>query len=269
MTDLVQTRGGFDLSPRNLTEAMEFAKLMSDSELVPKQFQKKPGDILIAVQMGAEVGMKAMASLQNIGVINGKPGIYGDAGKAILLSAGCIIEESDIEEIKKTGVARCRVTRNGRPPVERTFSIENARTAGLWGKQGPWTTYPERQMAWRAFWFAARDAAADLLKGLGGAEELSDIEPREINPMPSRQTGIQAAEAAKQAATPAQSEERFKLVEQLTQIVSTYGIEAYAEAWGRLTPENRKLVGTDEHSRLKQIGESMKSADNSENGGAE
>ena len=30
-------------------------------------------------------------------------------------------------------------------------------------------------MAWRAFWFAARDAAADLLKGLGGAEELADI----------------------------------------------------------------------------------------------
>jgi hypothetical protein len=32
-------------------------------------------------------------------------------------------------------------------------------------------------MAWRAFWFAARDAAADLLRGIGGAEEAADIPP--------------------------------------------------------------------------------------------
>ena len=29
-------------------------------------------------------------------------------------------------------------------------------------------------MAWRAFWFAANDKAADVLKGLGGVEELQD-----------------------------------------------------------------------------------------------
>jgi hypothetical protein len=175
----------FSLAPRDLTEAMNFADMMANSELVPKHFRGKPGDVLIAVQMGQEVGMSPMASIQNIAVINGKPGIYGDAGKAILLGAGCIIEEDDIEIIKATGRARCKVTRRGRPPVERTYAIDNAKTAGLWGKEGPWRTNPERQMAWRAFWFAARDAAADLLKGLGGAEELSDYSvpaERDITP---------------------------------------------------------------------------------------
>jgi hypothetical protein len=184
-----QKREQFSLAPRTLTEAMEFAKMMADSEMVPKNFRGKPGDVIIAVQMGAEVGLSPMAAIQNIAVINGKPGIYGDAGKGILLAAGCIVEEDDIEIVKATGRARCKVTRRGRPPVERTYTIDNARTAGLWNKEGPWRTNPERQMAWRAFWFAARDAAADLLKGLGGAEELADYgvpAERDITPQAQR-----------------------------------------------------------------------------------
>lgn len=184
MPALAMQRPTFSLAPQNLTEAMKFAEMMSSSELVPKNFRGKPGDVLIAVEMGREVGLSPMAAIQNIGVINGKPGLYGDAGKAILLAGGCIIEEDDIEIIKTTGRARCKVTRKGRPPVERTYSLDNARTAGLWNKEGPWRTNPERQMAWRAFWFAARDAAADLLKGIGGAEELVDYTPieRDITP---------------------------------------------------------------------------------------
>lgn len=184
-----QKREQFSLAPRTLTEAMEFAKMMADSEMVPKNFRGKPGDVMIAVQMGAEVGLSPMAAIQNIAVINGKPGIYGDAGKGILLAAGCIVEEDDIEIVKATGRARCKVTRRGRPPVERTYTIDNAKTAGLWNKDGPWKTNPERQMAWRAFWFAARDAAADLLKGLGGAEELADYTvpaERDITPQSQR-----------------------------------------------------------------------------------
>ncbi len=171
----IKNNDRFSLDPKNMEEALKFAQLMSESDLVPKNFKGKPGDVLIAVAMGREVGMAAMAAIQSIAVINGKPSIYGDSGKAILLAGGCIIEEDDTEVIKKTGIARCRITRPNRPFVERTFSLENAKTAKLVGKEGPWRTYPERQMAWRAFWFAARDAAADLLNGLSGAEERSDI----------------------------------------------------------------------------------------------
>lgn len=173
----------FSLAPKTLGEAMELAKLIADSELAPKDYKGKPGNVLIAVQMGREVGLSPMAAIQNIAVINGRPGIFGDAGKAILLAHGVIIEEDDVQIIKKTGMGRCRITRPGRPPVERTFSRDDAKAAGLLGKQGPWTNYTERQMAWRAFWFAARDAASDLLKGLGGAEELRDVEPKDITPM--------------------------------------------------------------------------------------
>lgn len=165
----------FDLSPQTFEQALTFANYLAESELVPKNFRGKKGDCLIAMQWGYDIGLKPLQALQNISVINGKPGLYGDAGKAILLAGGCIIDEDDTEIVKRNGRARCKVIRPGRPPVERTYSIDDAKTARLWGKEGPWSTAPYRQMAWRAFWFAARDAASDLLKGLSGAEEAIDL----------------------------------------------------------------------------------------------
>ncbi len=198
---------GFNLAPRTLDEAMQFSKLMADSELVPKDFRGKAGNVLIAVQMGAEIGIPPMQAIQNIAVINGRPGIWGDLGKAVLLSRGCKIEERDVKDIKTTGEAHCRITRPDGRVTERTYTVEDAKTAGLWARQGPWTTNPHRQLAWRAFWFAARDAAADMLKGLYGAELLADLDPEKVVettavPEPKRKSAAPAAPAPAPAADP-------------------------------------------------------------------
>lgn len=163
-----------DLGPRDFNEALTQAEYLAASEMVPKAYRGKSGDCLIAIQWGGEIGLKPLQAMQSIAAVNGKPSLYGDAGKAMLLAHGCIIEEDDTELVKANGRARCVIRRRGRPPVQRTFSIEDAKTAGLWGKEGPWRAYPYRQMAWRAFWFAARDAAADVLRGMGGYEEALD-----------------------------------------------------------------------------------------------
>jgi hypothetical protein len=169
-----ETPARFDLSPRTFEQALALADYMAASEMVPKQYRQRPGDCFIAIQWGLEIGLKPLQAMQSIAAINGKPGLYGDAGKALLLAHGCVIDEDDTEVVKANGKARCKITRPGRPPVQRTFSQDDAKTAGLWGKDGPWRTYPYRQMAWRAFWFAARDAASDLLRGMGGYEEAID-----------------------------------------------------------------------------------------------
>ena len=175
---------GEGIALRSLEEALVFAKAVLDGGWAPKDF-KTPQAIVVAWQFGAEVGLGLMQSLQSIAVINGKPGLYGDAGKALLRSKGFDIEEFDGDEIKTKGFARCTITHPRQKPVTRTFSVEDAKKAGLWGKAGPWTQYPNRQMAWRAFWFAARDAAADVLKGLSGHEENRDrpAEPRNVTPV--------------------------------------------------------------------------------------
>ena len=52
--------------------------------------------------------------------------------------------------------------------------MDDAKAAGLLGKQGPWTQYPKRMRQMRARAFAVRDVFPDVLKGLPVAEEVMD-----------------------------------------------------------------------------------------------
>ena len=116
------------LNPTNLTEAVEFSKFIATSGHIPKQFQGKPNDILVAIQWGYEIGLAPMQALQNIAVINGRPSLWGDS-----LIAVCKhhpewrgIEETYIEEEDK---AVCIVKRNvhGETEVTRAeFSYKDA-----------------------------------------------------------------------------------------------------------------------------------------------
>ena len=60
-------------------------------------------------------------------------------------------------------------------PQRREFTVEDAKKAGLWGKQGPWQTAPTRMLKLRARAFALRDTFADALRGLQSAEEQRDV----------------------------------------------------------------------------------------------
>ena len=53
--------------------------------------------------------------------------------------------------------------------------MADAKRAGLWGKSGPWTQYPDRMLLFRARGFALRDAFGDYLRGLRTVEEQGDI----------------------------------------------------------------------------------------------
>ncbi len=184
-------RQGF--APATLGEAMEFSQMLSKSAMVPKAYQGKPEDIMVAVQWGYEIGLAPMQALQNISVINGKPSVYGDAAMA-LVQASPVCEGVD-ESIEGEGtpnpVAVCIARRKGRNPVIVRFSVEDAKRAGLWGKQGPWQAYPKRMLQMRARGFALRDAFPDVLKGLITAEEAADYpeeaKPREKDVTPAKQ----------------------------------------------------------------------------------
>lgn len=187
----------FSTMPVTVQEAIKLSEMIASSDLAPKQFKGNAGNCYIAIQMGAEVGISPMQSIQNICVINGRPAIYGDMGKALLLSRGCRIQERDIKQIRETGEAVCEITRpDGKTKAVRTFSMADAETANLTKKEGPWKTDPYRMLAWRAFWFCARDIAADYLKGLRGAEEVRDYVDTEIvPPIPEPTRASDAAEA--------------------------------------------------------------------------
>ncbi|NBS88279.1 MAG: hypothetical protein EBS60_09435, partial [Verrucomicrobia bacterium] len=133
-------------------------------------------------------------------IIDGRPTIWGDAALALVEASGLLIKIE--ERIEHTGIsgdgqvpnsqngndvirsitAICQVLRSGRSePITRTFSIEDAKRAGLWQKPGPWTDYPDRMLMMRARAFALRDAFPDVLMGLYLREEFEGTSSRSLN----------------------------------------------------------------------------------------
>jgi len=185
MTALTTTNNQF--APATIDEAMRLSEMLSKSSMVPRAYQGKPEDILVATIWGREMGLATLQALQNIAVINGKPSVYGDAMMALVqASPHCEdIEEYFEDEGTPNPVAVCVAKRKGRKPVVAKFSVEDAKRAGLWGKQGPWQAYPKRMMQMRARGFALRDAFPDALKGLITVEEAQDFPP-EAKPQPAK-----------------------------------------------------------------------------------
>ena len=192
------TQPAFSLTPRNLEEALKFADIMSKSDLVPKDFKDKPGNILVAIQKGLEIGLSPMAALESIAVINGRASLWGDALLGLVQVSPQYEWHNEAESTPTKGV--CIVKRKGHEPHRVEFSIEDAKRAGLLGKSGPWQQYTARMLTLRARAFALRDKFADVLKGLSMAEEALDIP----------QSQSQAVSAEVQPAAPPSLKDKLK-----------------------------------------------------------
>lgn len=174
------TTGNRGLQFGNLAEMWRFCEAVVNSQQFGKEVNT-PEVALIRLQAGLEIGLTPIWSLTNIFVVNGKPTVYGDALLGIVRAHP---QFADIREtIQGEGddmIAICEVDRKGQSTTARRFGVRDAKKAGLWGKTGPWSSYPQRMLQMRARSWACRDAFADALRGLGVSEEVRDIEPRSI-----------------------------------------------------------------------------------------
>jgi hypothetical protein len=174
------------LTPTTFGEAVQFAEALAKSTMVPREYQRMPANILVAIQWGAELGLGPLQALQNIAVINGKPSVYGDAMLALVRgSPHCedIVEHIEGEGDNRTAI--CEARRKGSVPVVGRFSVADAKRAGLWDKAGPWKQYPARMLQMRARGFALRDAFPDILRGVISAEEAGDRPMKDVTPDPA------------------------------------------------------------------------------------
>lgn len=223
MNDLTTQKQNFSLTPQSLDEAMRFAEILSKSSIIPKDFSGNPGNILVAIQWGMELGLQPMQAMQSIAVINGRPSLWGDA--VIGLVRGSPVCEY-IKETDDGHTATIRVKRRGEDEEHvRTFSVDDAIAAGLHDKTGPWKQYPKRMRQMRARAFALRDVFPDVLRGMPIAEEVQDT-PTEKDMGKADQ--IQKTEQIAQALP-------YYPTDGFTEQLATW--KGYIEA-GRATPEH-------------------------------
>jgi len=169
------------LQLQSIDQMWRFAQCLAMSGMAPKGMEKVE-TLVVALEMGAELGLPPMAAVQNIAVINGRPSLWGDAMLALCRGSG-FFDEAAFEEVIRDGEASCTVRRlpHGKP-ITRTFGMDDAKRASLTSKSGPWGQYPKRMLQMRARSWALRDAFADALRGIASAEEQQGIIDVEAKP---------------------------------------------------------------------------------------
>lgn len=190
-TAMIRAGGGVQaIVPQTFDEAWRVAQALSRSGMLPKDFEA-PEAALAVIMAGAEIGMAPFQSLQSFAFINKRPTLWGDGMLGVVRKFGVKVEER-LDGEGDALTAWCKVTRpDTGEVVERSFAVADAKKAGLWSKQGPWTQYPRRMLQMRARGFALRDGCADMLRGLKMAEEVQDYEVTENAALPSGAPAIE------------------------------------------------------------------------------
>jgi hypothetical protein len=168
--------GNRGLQLNSLDDYFRYANCLIQSGITPRGI-KTPQQVIVALQYGAELGLKPMQAMSTVMVVNGKPALYGDGMLAVAQSSGVL--EDIVETVTGEGgamVATCKVKRKGRSEVVATFSWADAQRAALTGSD-TYKKYPQRMLKHRARAFALRDAFPDVLCGV-----MCDLEAEELTP---------------------------------------------------------------------------------------
>ena len=116
----------------------------------------------------------------------------------------------------------------------------------------PWQSHPRRMLRHKALIQCARLAFGYV--GIYDQDEAERIaEVKDINARPARQN---PAQIAQQATVVESSPERDKMIADLELIVLEQGQDAYGEVFGKMTKEQRQLLGAEEHKRIWALGDS-------------
>jgi len=148
---------------------------LAKSSAVPMQYIGKPDWIFSTVILGREFGLGPMTSLINISTVQGKPTMSVHLLLGLCMRhpqfAGWRVIKSTNDECK---VEMYRFWPHQKEPFkyEGSFTLEEARRAGLVKPNGAWTTYPRNMCKSRAIAFACREAFSDVLTGTYTLEEM-------------------------------------------------------------------------------------------------
>jgi hypothetical protein len=204
--------------------AQRKAKVYSESSLVPKEYQRNVGNVLIATDMARRMGADVLMVMQNLYIVHGRPGWsaqfliatfnscgrfsairYRFKGKPGSDDWGCLaycVESATNEELTGTEI-----------------TIGIAKKEGWYGKPGSkWQTIPEQMLRYRAATFLIKSIAPEIGMGLQTAEELQDmgpgqvIEPIKVQPSNGGVAGLRDRLLPTPAAEPALESNSVELV---------------------------------------------------------
>lgn len=163
----------------NFIMAMQMAKALSESTIVPQIYQKNPSNCLIAIEQAQRLNISPIMVMQNLFPIQGKPSWASKFLIAMINQSGKFDMELQYEETKdKDGKPYSCVawtTKNGRKIEGMEVNMQMAKDEGWYGKNGSkWKTMPQLMLRYRAASFFSSLNCPELTMGIHTREEIED-----------------------------------------------------------------------------------------------
>ena len=158
--------------------AFQMAKGLSQSTLVPQQFQNNPANCLIALEQSNRLNISPMAVMQNLYIVQGKPSFSSSFIIGLINASGKYDIELQFDEEEKDGkpyACTCWTEKDGRKVTGIKITMDMADKEGWTKKNGSkWLTIPQIMLRYRAASFFARMNCPELSIGLYSKEEYDD-----------------------------------------------------------------------------------------------
>lgn len=185
----IQRRTGAELLPsgETLTTIERLARYVMKSGQFTKRFTNE-AQVIVTLLKGHDLGISFADALEHVYVVNGKPGVSGQLMLRLIYSRVRHKADESLVEFRECNAKKATVAmrRPGQAWVERSFTVEQAKDAGLlqtWkDKAGGggrekvdnfvWKAYREEMLLWRAVAKCARIVFSDAIGGVYFYDEL-------------------------------------------------------------------------------------------------
>ena len=157
------------------------ADMLSKSSIIPQSYRGKPGDCLLAIDMGNRMGITPIMVMQNSQVVQGNFTWKGSACKAFIDGCGRFKGSTYIEfgergdrgwGVYLQAISNATGETVKGPSVTWGMAVDEGWTSKNGSK---WKTMPELMLRYRAAAFFARTECPEVLMGFRTAEEIEDV----------------------------------------------------------------------------------------------
>lgn len=158
-------------------QAARIAVSLAKTSFVPATLRGKPEDITAAILAGQELGLRPMASLRSMDIIQGTPALRAHAMRGLAQSHGHKIWRDSYSETRVVMKGQRREADGTYGPVQESeWTIERARQMGLADK-AEWKKQPGTMLTARATGEVCRLVASDVLHAMPYAVEELEYQP--------------------------------------------------------------------------------------------
>ena len=162
----------------NFIMAMQMAKALASSTIVPQTFQHNDANCLIAISQAQKFDIDPLTVMQNLYVIQGRPSWKSSFLIAMINNSGKYDIELQFEEAEKNGKpysCKCWTTKDGRRVDGINVTMDMADAEGWTKKNGTkWKTLTQLMLRYRAASFFANLNCPELTTGMYTREEMLD-----------------------------------------------------------------------------------------------